>query len=123
MNMNDDSKIQQQRHNATDIWYAGLNAIQPITLINNAVSIDHHTNELIITNIHHQPTTFTLNDYTTLLLIGVGKASLGMAVAINRILQNNNKTHSTKHPIKIKGMVITKHGYINEFKEQHQDNS
>lgn len=70
------------RSDAEQIWWAGVNAVQPERLVPDVMAVDGNT--LLIAD--HQ---FDLNVFDSLTIIGAGKASGAMAVAVEKVLGAN----------------------------------
>ena len=87
--------LEKMRQDAQDIFYQGLAAVDPETCIHRCCSIEDHLLTI-------DKKTYDLNRFTTVFVMGAGKAGASMAAALEAIL----KERITK------GFVIVKYGHV-----------
>lgn len=94
--MKDNNQVlEKMRQDARDIFYQGLTAVNPETCIHQCCSMEGH-----ILSIDKK--TYDLNRFTTIFVLGAGKAGASMALAVESLL----KERITK------GFVIVKYGHV-----------
>jgi glycerate 2-kinase len=88
------SNIGQMREQALQIFRAGLQAVDPVAAINRHVKVTDEVLEL-------GNTSFNLNNFDRILVVGAGKAVAPMAKAIEDLLGNRMST----------GVIVVKDGH------------
>jgi glycerate 2-kinase len=93
--MNNPHQIQTD---LTEIFLAGVHRVNPRTMIHQLVKIDQN---IVTFSDGHQITTYDLNQYSRILVIGAGKATAAMAQGIEDILGDRISD----------GLIIVKDGH------------
>ncbi len=92
--------LQKMRQDALDIFYAGVQAVDPITCIPQYCSLQD--NQLIVKN-----KGYDLGKYEQIIVLGAGKASAAMALALEHILGDRIT----------KGLIIVKYDHGESLKK------
>lgn len=90
----------QTRKHALEIFKAGVDAVDPIKLINGAVDLKGHSLTV-------KSSTFDLSSYKNIYIIGIGKAAAAMALPLEKVLGN----------FLTEGIIIVKYGHTLPLKK------
>ncbi|MBN2247005.1 MAG: glycerate-2-kinase family protein, partial [Candidatus Aminicenantes bacterium] len=90
----------QTRKNALEIFKAGVDAVDPIKLINEFVCLKGHS-------INIKSSTFDLSSYENIYILGIGKAAAAMAKPLEKILGD----------FLTEGIIIVKYGHTLPLKK------
>jgi len=91
------------KRDAIDFFKKGLESIDSYNLVRNQIRLND--NILSCNDINNNQQTFDLNNYEKVIVVGAGKASSGMARAIEELLEDKLS----------EGIIVTKFGFISSL--------